>query len=77
VGIKSCVHKEKEDLYDLKDKFKKPTNCKTHNSTMSVELLNLGTYQNPQNVNIGLGCSPFERTTFIKLLKQYKDVFAW
>jgi hypothetical protein len=32
-----------EDLYDLKDRFKKPTNCKTHSSTMSVELINLGT----------------------------------
>jgi hypothetical protein len=44
---------------------------------MTVELINLGTDQNPQNVNLGLGCSHFERTTFIKLLKQYKDVFAW
>ena len=44
---------------------------------MSVELINLGTYQIPQNVNLGLGCSPFQRKTFIKLLKQYKDFFAW
>jgi hypothetical protein len=44
---------------------------------MNVELINLGTEQNPQNVNLGLGCSPLERTTFIKLLKQYKDIFAW
>ena len=44
---------------------------------MSVELINLGTNQIPQNVNLGLGCSPFERASFINLLKQYKDVFAW
>jgi len=44
---------------------------------MNIELVNIGTKQNPQNIIIGLGCSPFERTTFIKLIKQYKDVFAW
>jgi hypothetical protein len=44
---------------------------------MNVELANLGTEQNPQNVNLGLGCSPFERTAFIKLHNQYKDIFAW
>jgi hypothetical protein len=44
---------------------------------MSVELINLGTKQNPQNVNLGLGCSSFEITNFIKLLKKYKDVYAW
>jgi hypothetical protein len=44
---------------------------------MNVEIVNLGTYQNPQNVNLGLGCSSSERTTFIDLIKQYKDVFAW
>jgi hypothetical protein len=32
-----------EDFYDLKDIFKKPTNCKTNSSTMNVELINLGT----------------------------------
>jgi len=30
-------------FYDLKDRFKKPTNCKTNISTMSVELINMGT----------------------------------
>ena len=44
---------------------------------MSVELINLGTEKIPQNVNLGLGCSPFEITNFIKLLKKYKDVYAW
>jgi hypothetical protein len=66
-----------EDLYDLKDIFKKPTYYKTHSSTMSIELINLGTDQIPQKVNLGLGFSPFERTSFIKILKKYKDVFSW
>jgi hypothetical protein len=44
---------------------------------MSVELINLGTEQIPQNVNLGLGCYPFERTNFINLLKRYNDFFSW
>jgi hypothetical protein len=66
-----------EDFYDLKDRFKKPTNFKTNSPTMNIELINLCAKQNRQNVNLGLGCSPFERMTFIKLFKKYKDVFSW
>jgi len=80
IKYENIVHKyvlKLEDLYDLKDRFKRPTNCKTHNSTMSIELINLGTDQIPQKVNLGLGFSPFERTSFIKILKKYMDVFAW
>jgi hypothetical protein len=65
-----------EDLYDLKYIIKKSTNCKTHSSTMNVQLINLGIEQNHQNVNLGLGCSRFEITTFIRVLKQYKDLFS-
>jgi hypothetical protein len=32
-----------EKLYDLQDKFKKVTNCKTNSSTMQFEVINLGT----------------------------------
>jgi hypothetical protein len=44
---------------------------------MNVEIVNLGTDQNPQNINLGLGCSSSERIAFIDLIKKYKDVFAW
>ena len=44
---------------------------------MIIELINIGTYQIPQNVNLGLGCSPFERKNFINIPKKYKDGFAW
>lgn len=66
-----------EHLYDLHDKFKKPTNYKTHSSSMKYETFNLGTEKNPKNVNLGLGCSPQEKAAFVKLFKEYKDVFAW
>eukprot|EP00253_Pinus_taeda_P020675 PITA_20675 len=66
-----------ELLYDLHDKFKNPTNCKTHSSSMKYESVNLGTKEDPKNVNLGLGCSPQEKATFVELFKEYKDVFAW
>jgi hypothetical protein len=30
-----------------------------------------------KNVNLGINCSPQEKKDFIKLLKDYKDVFSW
>jgi len=66
-----------EDLYDLKDKFKRSTNSKVQSSTLRYELVNLGTDIKPQNINLGLGLTPEEKSAFIRLLKQYKNVFAW
>jgi hypothetical protein len=31
----------------------------------------------PQTVNLGINCSPQEKKDFIKLFKEYKDVFSW
>jgi len=66
-----------EDLYDLKDRFKKPTNSKLQSSTLSFELVNLGTDLKPQNINLYLGLTPDERLAFIHLLERYKNVFSW
>jgi len=66
-----------EDVYDLKDKFKKPTNSKLQSSTLRFELVHLGTDLKPQNINIGLGLTPNEKSAFVHLLKKYKNVFAW
>ena len=48
-----------------------------HISSMKYESVNLGTKEDPKNVNLGLGCSPQEKAAFVKLFKEYKDVFAW
>eukprot|EP00253_Pinus_taeda_P004159 PITA_04159 len=66
-----------EDIYDIKDKFKQVTNSKLQSSTLRFELINLGTEEKPQNINLGLGLSLEERTTFIRLLRKNKYVFAW
>jgi ribonuclease HI/transposase InsO family protein len=72
---KSVVRLEK--FYDFEDKFKKTVNCKTNSSSLSYEKVNLGTNENPQCINLGLGCSKQEKTAFVRLFKEFKDVFAW
>jgi ribonuclease HI len=72
---KSVVRLEK--FYDFEDKFKKTVNCKTNSSSLSYEKVNLGTIENPQCINLGLGCSRQEKVAFVKLFKEFKDVFAW
>ena len=61
-----------EDLYDLKDQFKRSTNSKLQSSTLNYELVNLRTDTKPQNINLGLGLAPEEKLVYVHLLKQYK-----
>jgi ribonuclease HI len=72
---KSVVRLEKN--YDLHDKFRKSVNYKMNSSSLTHEKVNLGIKDNPQCINLGVGCSEQEKTTFIKLFKEFKDVFAW
>jgi len=66
-----------KDLYDLKDRFKRSTNSKLQSSTLNYELVNLGTNDKPQNINLGLSLTLEEKLAYIRLLRQYKNVFAW
>ena len=66
-----------EKLFDLQDKFIRPTNTKIRSSSLRYEVVNLSTKQNPQNINLGKICTHAERATFMKLFKEYKDVFMW
>jgi hypothetical protein len=66
-----------EKLFDLQEKFKRLTNTKTRSSSLLYEAANLGTEQNPKNINLGKNCTHVERATFMKLLREFKDVFAW
>jgi len=65
-----------EDLYDLKKWFKRSTNSKLYSSTLNYKLVNLGTDDKPQNINLGIGLAPEEKLVYIHLLRQYKNVFA-
>ena len=44
---------------------------------MQYDIVNLGTENNPQCVNLGSTCTPQEKTAFIKLFNEFKDIFAW
>jgi len=66
-----------EKIYDLHDKFRGVVNCKTNSSSLLYETVNLGTQDNPQNINLGKGCSKQEKSSFIKLFKEFKDIFSW
>jgi hypothetical protein len=65
-----------EKFYDFEHKFKKTVNYKTNSSSLTYENVNLGTNENPQCINLGLECSRQEKASFIKLFKEFKDVFA-
>ena len=58
-----------EWMFDLDNKFRSPTNVKTHSSSLQFELINLGTEVEPRYVNLGKCCSLGERKKFISLFK--------
>ena len=39
-------------------------------------MINLGKTTTPQNINLWKNCSPEEKQSYIKLFKEYKDMFA-
>ena len=39
--------------------------------------MNHGTKQYPKNINLAENCTNAKRTSFMKLFREFKDVFAW
>ena len=66
-----------EKLFDLQEKFRRPTNTKTSNSSLLYEVVNLITEHNPKNINLGKNYTHAEREAFMKLFREFKDVFTW
>ena len=66
-----------EEMFDSQSKFRKLANVNTKNSSMQYELVNLGSEAEPNFFNLGKCCSPRERCKFLKLIQQYKYIFAW
>jgi hypothetical protein len=65
-----------ENLFDLRERFKNPKNVKTSSSCPAYEVINLGTVDNPKNINLGKSLSPEEKKAYLKLFKEYQDVFC-
>jgi hypothetical protein len=66
-----------ENLFDLRERFRGPRNAKTGSSCPIYETINLGTPENPKNVNLGKTMSKEDRKSYLKLFKEYQDVFSW
>ena len=64
-------------MFNLQEKFRRLTNTKTSNSSLLYKVVNLGTEQDPKNINLGKNYTHAERTTFMKLFREFKDVFVW
>jgi hypothetical protein len=66
-----------ENLFNLREKFKGSKNTKIESSCPIYETINLRTPENPKNVNVGKEVSKEDSITYLKLFREYQDVFAW
>jgi hypothetical protein len=56
-----------ENLFDLRERFKGSKNTKTGSSCPMHKTINLGTPENPKNINLGKTISKEERKAFLKI----------
>ena len=66
-----------ENLYDLHNCFKGPSNTKIHSSTLMHEQINLGTDRHLKFVNLSMCWTLEEIQALFLLFRQYRYVFAW
>jgi hypothetical protein len=66
-----------ENLFDLRERFRRSKNQKIGSSCLIYETINLGTREKPKNVNLGKKLSKVIRKDYLKLFREYQDVFAW
>jgi hypothetical protein len=66
-----------ENLFYLKEQFKGSKNTKTGSSYPMHETIDLRTLENPKNVNLIRTISKEERKVYLKIFRQYQDVFVW
>jgi hypothetical protein len=65
-----------ENLFDPSERFKGSKNIKTRISCHIYKTINLGTPENPKNINLGKTMSKEDRKSYLKLFREYQDVFA-
>jgi hypothetical protein len=63
-----------EDLFDRSDAFKG-----TNKSSLDdqVDEVDIGNKDTPRIIKVGKGCTPEEKKKIVKLVREYRDVFAW
>ena len=66
-----------ENIFDLKERFKGPKNAKTGISCPLHITVNLGTLEALKNVNLNKTIYKGERKSYLKLFRQYQNVFMW
>ena len=66
-----------ENLFELRERFKGSTNTKIGISCPMYETINIGTPGNPKNINLGKTMLKEERKAYLKIFREYQDVFAW
>jgi hypothetical protein len=66
-----------ENIFDFTERFKGSTHTKIESSCPMYKTINLGTPKNPKNINLGKIVSKKEKKAYLKLFRQYQDVFAW
>jgi hypothetical protein len=66
-----------ENLFELREIFKGSTNTKKGSSCPISETINLGTPENPKNINLGKIVAKEDMRDYLKLLREYQDAFAW
>jgi hypothetical protein len=66
-----------ENLFDPREIFRGPKNEKIGSSCPIYETINLGTSENPKNANLCKKVSKEDKKSYLKLFKEYQDVFSW
>jgi len=63
-----------EDIFDSNDLPKKP---KMQPINAEIEECNIGTIENPKMIKLSRTLPPDKKSKYIKLFKEFQDVFAW
>jgi len=66
-----------ENIFDLRERFNGSKNTKTGSSCPMHETIKLRTLKNQKNVNLSKKISKEERKAYLKLFRQFQDIFAW
>ena len=76
----SCVWAEEEDYDEIREEVSrllKREESSIHSYKEPLEVINLGSEEDPKEVKIGALLHPDVKSRLIEILKEYVDIFAW